>query len=188
MGTAPSLTPHRWEEAAVTPSVTVLIGCGPGAPSLDRSEGTTFLLSVPPARHRIGDVRDVRDIIEARCHTQAQSHTAKQRGGGATLDHFAPLAFGAAIRVAPYPRRFRPSMHISKYDGETNLDHWLEDYRLAMKAGGGGLMMASSSNTFPCFCQARPELDSSSSSPAAFAARAISVRSSSATSKVPIPA
>jgi hypothetical protein len=27
-------------------------------------------------------------------------------------------------------------MHISKYDGETNLDHLLEDYSLAMKAGG----------------------------------------------------
>jgi hypothetical protein len=27
-------------------------------------------------------------------------------------------------------------MHISKYDGETNSDHWLEDYRLAMKARG----------------------------------------------------
>jgi hypothetical protein len=27
-------------------------------------------------------------------------------------------------------------MHISKYDGEINLDHWLEDYHLAMKAEG----------------------------------------------------
>jgi hypothetical protein len=27
-------------------------------------------------------------------------------------------------------------MHISKYDGETNLDHLLEDYSLAMKVGG----------------------------------------------------
>ena len=27
-------------------------------------------------------------------------------------------------------------MHISKYDGKTNPDHWLEDYRLAMKAEG----------------------------------------------------
>jgi hypothetical protein len=27
-------------------------------------------------------------------------------------------------------------MHISKYDDETNPDHWLEDYCLAMKAGG----------------------------------------------------
>jgi hypothetical protein len=27
-------------------------------------------------------------------------------------------------------------MHISTYDGETNPDHWLEDYRLAMRAEG----------------------------------------------------
>jgi hypothetical protein len=27
-------------------------------------------------------------------------------------------------------------MHISKYDGETNPDHWLEDYCLTMRAGG----------------------------------------------------
>ena len=27
-------------------------------------------------------------------------------------------------------------MHISKYDDKTNLDHWLEDYRLTMKAEG----------------------------------------------------
>ena len=27
-------------------------------------------------------------------------------------------------------------MHISMYDGEINLDHWLEDYRLAMKDEG----------------------------------------------------
>jgi hypothetical protein len=27
-------------------------------------------------------------------------------------------------------------MHISKYDGETNLDHWLEDYHLGMRARG----------------------------------------------------
>jgi hypothetical protein len=43
-------------------------------------------------------------------------------------------------------------MHISKYDDETNPDHWLEDYRLTMKAKGSG-------NDFvvqylPCFCQA----------------------------------
>jgi hypothetical protein len=27
-------------------------------------------------------------------------------------------------------------MHISKYDGETNLDHWLEDYCLTLKVEG----------------------------------------------------
>jgi hypothetical protein len=52
------------------------------------------------------------------------------------LNHFGPLAFGPAIRAAPYPRCFQPPMHISKYDSETNSDHWLEDYRLAMKARG----------------------------------------------------
>ena len=40
------------------------------------------------------------------------------------------------MRVAPYPRHFWPPTHISMYDGETNPDNWLEDYRLAMKAGG----------------------------------------------------
>jgi hypothetical protein len=38
--------------------------------------------------------------------------------------------------VVPYPKCFRTLTHISKYDGETNLDHWLEDYHLAMRAGG----------------------------------------------------
>ena len=41
---------------------------------------------------------------------------------GNKLDHW------LAIHAAPYPRRFRPPTHISKYDGETKLDHWLEDY------------------------------------------------------------
>jgi hypothetical protein len=27
-------------------------------------------------------------------------------------------------------------MHISKFDDETNPDHWFEDYRHAMRAGG----------------------------------------------------
>jgi hypothetical protein len=44
--------------------------------------------------------------------------------------------FQAVIRVALYPRRFWPPTHISKYDTETNPDHWLEDYHLAMRVGG----------------------------------------------------
>jgi hypothetical protein len=40
------------------------------------------------------------------------------------------------IQPAPYPWRFRPLTQISKYDGETNTNHWLEDYCLAMKAKG----------------------------------------------------
>ena len=48
------------------------------------------------------------------------------------------LAFKAAILVPPYPRHFWPPTHISKYDGETNLDHWLKDYHHAMRARGVG--------------------------------------------------
>jgi hypothetical protein len=29
-----------------------------------------------------------------------------------------------------------PPTHISKYNGETSPDHWLEDYRLAIKVEG----------------------------------------------------
>jgi hypothetical protein len=102
-------------------------------------------------RHRISDDCDIRDTIEARRHTQAQSRTPKRWGRGAAPDHFAPPAFRAAIRAVPYPRRFRPPTHIFKYDSETNLNHWLEDYRLAMKAEGQ--TTTSPFSTFLCFYQ-----------------------------------
>ena len=38
--------------------------------------------------------------------------------------------------MAPYPKWFRPPSHISKYAGDTNPDHWLEDYHLAFRARG----------------------------------------------------
>ena len=78
-------------------------------------------------RHRIGDDRDIHNTIEARRHAQVQSRTLERWGGGATSDHFGPLVFGAVILAAPYPRCFWPPMHISKYNGKTNPDHWLED-------------------------------------------------------------
>jgi hypothetical protein len=33
------------------------------------------------------------------------------------------MVFRAAIWVGPYPRHFRSSTHISKYDDETNPNH-----------------------------------------------------------------
>ena len=84
--------------------------------------------------HWIGDDRDIYDSIEARRHTQAQYRTPEWRGRRAAPDHFGPLVLEAATWVAPYPKRFRPPMHISKYNSETNLDHWLEDYHIIMKA------------------------------------------------------
>jgi hypothetical protein len=45
-------------------------------------------------------------------------------------------AFSRAIRWAPFPTRFRPPATITKYSGETRLELWLADYRLACQLGG----------------------------------------------------
>jgi hypothetical protein len=79
------------------------------------------------------------------------SHILEWWGRGVALNHFGLSAFKAAIRVAPYPRHFQPRTHISKYDGETNSDHWLKDYHLTMKARGQTMTLPF--NTFLCFCQ-----------------------------------
>ena len=107
----------------MTPPTIALTNRGPRALSLSRSKGTTFLLGV---------------LLHATRSAMTTTSTtpSKRLDGSATSDHFGPLVFRAAIRVDPYPRHFRPMMHISKYDSETNLDHWLEDYHLAMKARG----------------------------------------------------
>jgi hypothetical protein len=45
-------------------------------------------------------------------------------------------AFSRAIRRAPFPTRFRAPTTITKYSGETRLELWLADYRLACQLGG----------------------------------------------------
>jgi hypothetical protein len=47
-----------------------------------------------------------------------------------------PQAFSRAIRWAPFPTRFRAPTTITKYSGETRLELWLADYRLACQLGG----------------------------------------------------
>jgi hypothetical protein len=47
-----------------------------------------------------------------------------------------PRVFSRAIRRAPFPVRFRAPTTITKYPGETNLELWLADYRLACQLGG----------------------------------------------------
>jgi hypothetical protein len=47
-----------------------------------------------------------------------------------------PQAFSRAIRRAPFPTRFRAPTTITKYSGETCLELWLADYRLACQLGG----------------------------------------------------
>jgi hypothetical protein len=47
-----------------------------------------------------------------------------------------PQAFSRAIRRASFLTRFRPPTTITKYLGETRLELWLVDYRLACQLGG----------------------------------------------------
>jgi hypothetical protein len=47
-----------------------------------------------------------------------------------------PQAFSRAIRRAPFPSWFRAPTTITKYSGETRLELWLVDYRLACQLGG----------------------------------------------------
>jgi hypothetical protein len=46
-----------------------------------------------------------------------------------------PKAFGSNVRDACFPKNFRAPNNIVKYDSETNPSVWLEDYRLACRAG-----------------------------------------------------
>jgi hypothetical protein len=47
-----------------------------------------------------------------------------------------PRAFSRAIRRASFLTRFRTSTTITKYSGESKLELWLADYRLACQLGG----------------------------------------------------
>lgn len=47
-----------------------------------------------------------------------------------------PAAFSYEIRTAQIPPQFRLPTNINKYDGETDPSVWLDDLRLACRAGG----------------------------------------------------
>ena len=47
-----------------------------------------------------------------------------------------PRVFSKAIRSMPLPSPFRPPTSIAKYNGETKLELWLADFRLACQLGG----------------------------------------------------
>jgi hypothetical protein len=130
------LTLHRQWGAAMTPSATAPTGHGPGALSLGRSEGATFLLGVPPCDTGSAVTATFTTPLRPGATLRHSPVPLSNGAGGGVLDHFGPMTFRAAIRTAPYPRCFWPPTHISMYDGETNPDHWLQDYCLAMKAEG----------------------------------------------------
>jgi hypothetical protein len=46
-----------------------------------------------------------------------------------------PKAFGGVVHDTCFPRHFQAPGSITKYNGKTNPSVWLEDYRLACRAG-----------------------------------------------------
>ena len=99
---------------------------------------------------RLGNNSDVRPTLDARHRERKAEEEATRRGrhprrGGrydddqdrsVSPDAPGPRVFTSRIRRAPFPARYRPPSNIPKYTGETDPALWLEDYRLASRAGG----------------------------------------------------
>lgn len=100
-----------------------------------------------------GPHHDMRDTLDARRRGPfvevevVAPHRRNQRRGGRydydedqspspDPDALGPLAFSPEIRNTTIPSRFRFPANFSKYDGETNPAHWLEDFQLACRASG----------------------------------------------------
>ena len=99
------------------------------------------------ARHRADVDRMAARAEDARAYSRNQERSPLLRGGrpcDPDVDHnwslspdpTGPNAFSREIRGAPFPQRFRPPANVMKYTGDTNPGVWLEDYRLACRAGG----------------------------------------------------
>ena len=61
----------------------------------------------------------------------------QDRPSGGRVHISSPECFGRAIRAAEIPHNFRLATGVSKFTGESKLDTWLEDYRVAVHIGGG---------------------------------------------------
>jgi hypothetical protein len=53
-----------------------------------------------------------------------------------SLEGLGPKAFGSNMRDMGFLKHFRVPNNVVKYDDKTNPSMWLEDYRLACRAGG----------------------------------------------------
>jgi len=107
-----------------------------------RGKKTTLVLPVDNQRRH--DAR--RDIDENRRRRYGDAEErgySAHRGGRYDSDEDrmapeppGPRVFSRAIRSTPLPSPFRPPTSIAKYNGETKLELWLADFRLACQLGG----------------------------------------------------
>jgi hypothetical protein len=92
----------------------------------------------PAASDRLGDEHHCRDR-RARLEEKVRRGYHPRRGGrydseedrSPSPEPLGPRVFSRAIRRASFLARFRAPTTITKYSGETRLELWLADYRLA---------------------------------------------------------
>jgi hypothetical protein len=97
----------------------------------------------PTAPDRLGDEQHHRDR-RARLEERVRRGYHPRRGGRYDSEEdrsplpepLGPRVFSRAIRRASFLARFRAPTTITKYSGETRLELWLADYRLACQLGG----------------------------------------------------
>jgi hypothetical protein len=97
----------------------------------------------PAARERLGNEHHHLDH-RARLDEKVHRGYHLRRGGRCNSEEDrspspkppGPRVFSRAIRRSPFPVRFRALTNITKYSGETRLELWLVDYRLACQLGG----------------------------------------------------
>jgi hypothetical protein len=97
----------------------------------------------PVARDRLGNEqhrRDCRACLEEKVHRgyhpRCGGRYDSEEDQSPSPEPPGPRVFSRAIRRAPFPARFRAPPTITKYSGETRLELWLADYRLACQLGG----------------------------------------------------
>jgi hypothetical protein len=131
--------------------------CPNPPPSQHRERGEGGGTAASAVRSRLGPNRDAQNTIEARRraesidnHRDNHSRHHDDRGRGRrhdsdndrdrnwSLNQRGPQAFGQRIYDAKFPSHFCALTNVPRYDGDTNPSVWLEDYRLACHAGGGG--------------------------------------------------
>lgn len=90
-------------------------------------------------KDRIGEIRDARHIIDnslVESKRKMNSHAKRRHECSPSPPRPWPRAFVRAVRKDQFPAKVRVPANISKYDGSSNPDVWLEDYRLACHMAG----------------------------------------------------
>jgi hypothetical protein len=97
----------------------------------------------PVARDRLGNERHHRghracleEKVRRGYHPRRGGRCDSEEDGSSSPEPPGLRVFSRAIRRAPFPARFRAPTTITKYSGETRLELWLADYRLACQLGG----------------------------------------------------